>query len=135
MTCPFSADGYGIPDPLRDPERNPDHSAEHLADIVMALDGPVEPMPAYPLPAGPLGLCPIESVRIEGRMLLAPQVSYSVSEETIHLYACCDRISETWVNVTITAEQLGEMLAAILKTRPNTEDVAYMYLLALCKRY
>lgn len=68
-------------------------------------------------------------------MLLRPWVSYTVGDEFLCLYANCEAISETWVNVTITAEQLGEMLAAILVTRPNYEPAALDVLRAICKRY
>lgn len=87
-------------------------------------------------PAGPglLGLCPIESVTIQGRMLGFPEVSYSVQEEVIHLSASSSIDHEHWVMIRITAEQLGEMLAAVLATRPNTEPAAYDVVRALVQR-
>lgn len=68
-------------------------------------------------------------------MILQPHVSYALHREEIELQCNCSAISETWVNVTLTAEQLGEMLAAILHARGNTTSDSFAVLRALCKDY
>lgn len=133
--CPQGPNPDWVPPALPFPALPHPHGDDDLVVELGDRDSFANTLPMPPAPPGILGLCPIESVQIAARMLLQPWTSYSIGDESIELMCHCDRIAETWVRVTITTEQLGEMLAAILATRANTEPDVYDVIRAICKRY
>lgn len=70
-----------------------------------------------PAPPGPLGLCPIESAHVSGRNFADAYVTYSTQGDTVTLHLGCGVHAETWVNIELSAERLGELLATAIESR------------------
>lgn len=91
-------------------------------------DGPPGPLP--PLPTV-LGGDRVEDVRVRGRHWPKPLVTIQAGDEHVVLRVDDEHLAEQWIELTLTAEQVAELLARILIMRPMVEAGALQVLRSL----
>lgn len=90
------------------------------------------PIPTSPQPApAPRLLLPtilggdvIENAQVRGRGYVRPVVMVSTGDECVTLRIEDDRDPALWLELTLTAEHVGELLARIMAMRPMTSQAA-----------
>lgn len=94
-------------------------------------DGPLPPLPPIPTI---LGGQRIEDVRVRGRHWPAPFVTAQTGDECITIRVDDEHLAEQWIELTLSAEQVAELLARILAMRPLREQAALDCLRAMSEQ-
>lgn len=129
-TCP---NGDHIPyiDPSPVTELPPLPSIFDCTDLFRAAaqaDAELPPLPPIPTV---LGGERVEDVRVRGRYFSRPYVTVMAGEEHVALRIDDEHLGDQWVEITLTTEQVAELLARVMILRPGIEAGALQVLRAL----
>ena len=91
--------------------------AKELADLVDAHPGASRVTTS----SSPTPDAMLNGITFRGRCFYEPYVSITAQDEQVVIRLDCNRDSEVWAEIIITAAALAELLAQVVVQRPNYE--------------
>lgn len=102
---------------LQRAKQRADRRAKELADLVDASDNKRQALP----PTSATGDADLAGIHITGRGYSAPYFTVTTEDEHVRVWIADQRTDESWVQITISAAALAELLTRVIVLRPNYE--------------